>query len=108
MSRIELGSKCVCVGCEARFYDLNRAPAICPKCAVAQPPPVPRSARAIRLPAAARRPFQRQGPVVEEEFVEPVSRTDEDDELLTDPDAEADTDDDDIDVEIEAKPEKPE
>lgn len=35
----ELGRKCVCVSCAARFYDLTRTPAVCPKCGTAQPPP---------------------------------------------------------------------
>jgi uncharacterized protein (TIGR02300 family) len=40
----EFGSKCVCVSCAARFYDMTRAPAVCPKCQTAQPPPKPRAA----------------------------------------------------------------
>ncbi|MFO1243153.1 MAG: TIGR02300 family protein [Rickettsiales bacterium] len=27
-----LGHKQTCLGCQAKFYDLNKAPAVCPKC----------------------------------------------------------------------------
>ena len=32
MSKDKLGTKQVCPSCEARFYDLNKRPAVCPKC----------------------------------------------------------------------------
>ena len=32
MSKDKLGTKQVCPSCEARFYDLNKRPCICPKC----------------------------------------------------------------------------
>jgi uncharacterized protein (TIGR02300 family) len=28
----ELGSKQICPACQAKFYDLNKRPAVCPKC----------------------------------------------------------------------------
>lgn len=33
MAKPELGAKQVCPNCQAKFYDLNRRPAHCPKCA---------------------------------------------------------------------------
>ena len=33
MANPELGAKQVCPNCQAKFYDLNRRPAHCPKCA---------------------------------------------------------------------------
>lgn len=33
MADPELGTKQVCPNCEAKFYDLNKRPATCPKCA---------------------------------------------------------------------------
>ena len=42
MGRLDLGAKLTCSGCSERFYDLNRSPAVCPKCGVRQPPPKPR------------------------------------------------------------------
>ena len=32
MAKPELGSKRQCLSCGAKFYDLNKDPAICPKC----------------------------------------------------------------------------
>lgn len=53
MGRPELGTKCTCTGCHERFYDLNRSPAICPKCGVQQPPEKPRVVRAMRNTSGA-------------------------------------------------------
>ena len=32
MPKVEWGKKVVCLNCDAKFYDLNRKPAICPNC----------------------------------------------------------------------------
>lgn len=32
MAKDKLGTKQVCPSCEAKFYDLNKRPAVCPKC----------------------------------------------------------------------------
>jgi uncharacterized protein (TIGR02300 family) len=46
MAKPELGLKRVCVACSTKFYDLMRAPAICPKCGTEQPAEQPRLRRA--------------------------------------------------------------
>jgi uncharacterized protein (TIGR02300 family) len=46
MAKPELGTKRVCVACGARFYDLTKIPALCPKCGTEQPIDVPRPRRA--------------------------------------------------------------
>ncbi len=46
MAKPELGTKRVCVACGARFYDLTKTPALCPKCGTEQPIEVPRARRA--------------------------------------------------------------
>jgi uncharacterized protein (TIGR02300 family) len=46
MAKPELGTKRVCVSCGARFYDLTKVPAVCPKCATEQPAEQPRARRA--------------------------------------------------------------
>jgi uncharacterized protein (TIGR02300 family) len=46
MAKPELGLKRVCVACSTKFYDLTRAPAICPKCGTEQPAEQPRLRRA--------------------------------------------------------------
>jgi uncharacterized protein (TIGR02300 family) len=52
MAKPELGLKRVCVACGTKFYDLTRAPAVCPKCATEQPAEQPRLRRASSsLPA---------------------------------------------------------
>ncbi|HEY2132457.1 MAG TPA: TIGR02300 family protein [Acetobacteraceae bacterium] len=45
MAKPELGTKRVCVSCGARFYDLTKQPAICPKCGTEQPAEQPRMRR---------------------------------------------------------------
>ncbi len=49
-ARPERGTKRTCLNCDARFYDLARIPAICPKCGteyveVARPAAVPHQIR---------------------------------------------------------------
>jgi uncharacterized protein (TIGR02300 family) len=45
MAKPELGTKRVCVSCGAKFYDLTKTPAVCPKCGTEQPPEQPRVRR---------------------------------------------------------------
>src|SRR5215831_10904203 len=45
MAKSELGTKRVCVSCGARFYDLPKVPAVCPKCGTEQPLDQPRPRR---------------------------------------------------------------
>lgn len=45
MAKAELGLKRTCVACGAKFYDLMRSPAVCPKCGTEQPAEQPRSRR---------------------------------------------------------------
>jgi uncharacterized protein (TIGR02300 family) len=51
MAKPDLGLKRSCVACGARFYDLGRAPAVCPKCNTEQPAEQPRARRAAAAPA---------------------------------------------------------
>ena len=83
MAKPELGTKRVCVSCGARFYDLLKQPAVCPKCGTEQPveQPAPR-----RMPAAAtwwRRPPPEEpapAPGVEEAEIEVEGAEEEDEE----------------------------
>jgi uncharacterized protein (TIGR02300 family) len=45
MAKPELGLKRTCVACGARFYDLTKSPAVCPKCGTEQPVEQPRPRR---------------------------------------------------------------
>ena len=52
MTKPELGTKRICAGCNAKFYDLHRTPIVCPMCEAVfvLPKPVPeRSRRAYEL-----------------------------------------------------------
>jgi len=85
----ELGKKLSCPSCGARFYDLNKDPAICPKCETkveVQPVLKPR-----RQPAEAPKP-KKVAPVVDE------IDDDDDDLLADDDDLDLDVDDDDEDL----------
>ena len=59
MVKLELGTKRLCSGCGARFYDLNKDPIVCPKChtalelAAVTTRPRPDSAAAARAAAPA-------------------------------------------------------
>jgi uncharacterized protein (TIGR02300 family) len=56
MAKPELGSKRVCVACGARFYDMTKAPAVCPKCGTEQPLDQPRPRRTGGNVAEEKRP----------------------------------------------------
>ena len=57
MSKPEWGTKRTCQGCGARFYDLNRAQIVCPKCGTENSPEPPaKLRRAVARPAEPPRP----------------------------------------------------
>jgi uncharacterized protein (TIGR02300 family) len=98
MGRPELGTKCICVSCAERFYDLNRLPATCPKCGAVQPPVQLRMFRPARVTTAFARPTRQPAPVVAEEDVDLVSTPDAEDE------EDAPEVDDDVDEDLEVIP----
>ena len=97
VGRPELGTKCACASCAERFYDLNRSPAICPKCGATQPPVMARASRPARTSFASAGMSRRPEPAIAAEEVETLADvTDEDDEDTDDdadvPEIEADED----------------
>ncbi|MBS0559135.1 MAG: TIGR02300 family protein [Proteobacteria bacterium] len=83
-----LGGKRQCVSCAARFYDMTKAPPVCPKCGAVQPPEAPRPRAAARAPV---RVFKTRAPAraeVEEDAA-PAEETEAEDEA-EDADADAD------------------
>ena len=50
MTKQELGTKRRCNSCEAKFFDLNADPIVCPKCLAVFAPPQAEPVRARRLP----------------------------------------------------------
>ena len=98
MGRPELGTKRTCVGCNERFYDLNRSPATCPKCGAEQPQEKPRIPRPPRGTFGNR--FQTRQPVAPaaaDDDVEPADTS----QAADDEDAVEIEDDTDADIEID-------
>ena len=97
MAKPELGMKRTCVACGAKFYDLGKQPAVCPKCGTEQPAEQPRARRAP-LPVEDK-VKKRAAPVdadADEVEIEDVDA----DESLEDAE-ELDDAEDDIEVEVE-------
>ena len=110
MPKPELGSKRVCVACQARFYDLTRLPAVCPKCGVEQPLEQPRPRRLAGNVAEDKR-VKKPLPVpgIEEVEVEGVEDADDDEDVLEDAtDLEDDADAISTDIEVETDRDDPE
>ena len=63
MAKADLGIKRVCPSCAARFYDLQKRPIECPKCAYTFEPESLLRQRRLRVPE----PVQKVEPVVDEE-----------------------------------------
>ncbi len=86
MAKPELGTKRICVSCAARFYDLTRQPAVCPKCDTEQPAEQPRIRRPIgNLMDEKRRPKAAVVPGLEDADVEvEVAEDDADEDVLED------------------------
>ncbi|MEJ0023281.1 MAG: TIGR02300 family protein [Alphaproteobacteria bacterium] len=83
MAKAELGDKQVCPNCGAKFYDLGKRPAVCPKCANAFDP----MDEAIRLKRVRTRPPAYEE---EEEVKKPAAEGDDDEEAVEEEVAEAD------------------
>jgi len=86
MAKPELGTKRICVSCAARFYDLTRQPAVCPKCDTEQPAEQPRIRRPIgNLMDEKRRPKAAVVPGLEDADAEvEVAEDDADEDVLED------------------------
>ena len=102
MVKPELGTKRVCVACGARFYDLTKVPAVCPKCGTEQPIDHPRPRRAGGNVLEEKRP-KKPAPVPEDADleVEGVADVEEEDVLEDAGDLEDDADAIGPDIEVE-------
>jgi uncharacterized protein (TIGR02300 family) len=109
MAKPELGTKRVCVACGARFYDLTKVPALCPKCGTEQPIEQPRPRRTGGNVAEDRRPKKPvPAPGMEEADIEVEGVEEEaEDELIEDA-ADLEDDADSIGPEIEVEPDSDE
>ncbi|HUM07856.1 MAG TPA: TIGR02300 family protein [Acidocella sp.] len=102
MAKPELGEKHTCVSCGARFFDLGKEPAVCPKCGTEQPVEQPRLKRAAPLPEEQKKVAK---PMLDGDDVDVEVPDDADDEdILEDAD---DLDDDTgvIEADIDVQPE---
>jgi uncharacterized protein (TIGR02300 family) len=109
VAKPELGTKRLCSGCGAKFYDLNKDPILCPKCGTAFVVSTPVSRRAetaAATAAAAAAAAKSKETVVEPETQEAefVSLEDADNEAQGKKGAAEDGDDD---LEIEETEEAP-
>ena len=95
MAKPELGTKRLCVACGARFYDLTRVPAACPKCGTEQPIEVPRPRRAggnVAEDKRSKKPVPAPGLEDAEIEVEGVEEVEDEDVLEDTSDLEDDAD----------------
>lgn len=103
MAKPELGLKRVCVACNAKFYDLMKSPAVCPKCGTEQPTELPRARRAGGAPVDPRAKRPAAAPLPEDVEVEVEADEAEDDAVLEDAD-ELEGDGDELAADIEVEP----
>ncbi len=108
MAKPELGMKRVCVSCSARFYDLTKMPAVCPKCGTEQPLDQPRPRRAAGNVTEDRRP-KKAAPELDEADpeAETADEETEDDDVIEDT-ADLDDDADAIGTDIEVETDRDE
>ncbi|GIX09807.1 TIGR02300 family protein [Elioraea sp.] len=101
MAKAELGSKRICVACGAKFYDLMRSPAVCPKCGTEQPAEQPRFRRPGGAEDRAKLKRAAAEPALEDAELE-VEVEDADEAVLED--AEDLEGEDDLGADIEVEP----
>jgi uncharacterized protein (TIGR02300 family) len=104
MAKPELGTKRVCVACGARFYDLMKTPAICPKCGTEQPIEQPRPRRPSGNVVEDKRP-KKPAPGLEDAGMDLEPADDEAEEDVLEDTSDLEDDSDAIGGDIEVEPE---
>ena len=85
MAKPELGIKRICVACAARFYDMTKTPAVCPKCNTEQPIEQPRPRRVGGNVAEDKRPKKpTPAPGVEDVDIEVEGVEDAEEDVMED------------------------
>jgi uncharacterized protein (TIGR02300 family) len=102
MAKPELGTKRVCVSCGAKFYDLMKVPAVCPKCGTEQPAELPKTRRPVGNVVDDKRP--KKAATADDVDVETEAADDESEEGVPEDANELDDDADAIPDEIEVEP----
>jgi len=105
MAKPELGTKRICVACATRFYDLQKAPAICPKCSTEQPIEQPKARRTGGNVVEEKRPKKPPAPGLEDADAEVETVEDEAEEDALEDASELEDDADAISGDIEVEPE---
>ncbi len=104
MGKVDLGEKLTCSSCGARYYDLSKSPALCPKCGTENERP--KTFRTKKAEAPAPKPVKESAPpktvkTTDPEDIEDLDNIDtgddDDDDLIDDAAALDDEDDDDVD-----------
>lgn len=109
MVKAELGTKRVCVSCGTKFYDLQKVPAVCPKCGTEQPIEQPRARRGGgNVDEKLVRPKKPPAPGLEEGDVEVEPAEDEAEEDVLDDANDLEDDADPLGTDIEVEPESDE
>jgi uncharacterized protein (TIGR02300 family) len=105
LGKAELGVKLTCESCGARFYDLNKQPAKCPKCQAVNSRPV---VFKTRRPSAEDREDAKRAaaaaaakPAVPAEDEVAADVDDEEDEAVIEDTSDLGEDDDDVEVVVE-------
>ncbi|WP_293905615.1 TIGR02300 family protein [Phenylobacterium sp.] len=88
MANPELGTKQICPNCQAKFYDLGKRPAHCPKCATEFDPD-----EAVRNRRVRARTIVPEADEAEDQVVEKETDDDEDEEEAVTPELDAVVDD---------------
>ena len=101
MVKPELGTKRVCVSCSAKFYDMVKVPAVCPKCGTEQPVEQPRVRRPVGNPIEDKRPKK---PVIPEDAEPEAEAAEEEEEDVIEDASELEDDADAIGGELEVEP----
>jgi len=105
MAKPELGTKRVCVACATRFYDLAKAPAVCPKCGTEQPVEQPRARRTGGNVVEEKRVKKAPAPGLEDADVEVETAEEEAEEDVLEDASDLEDDADAISGDIEVEPE---
>ena len=104
VGKVDLGEKLTCSSCGARYYDLNKTPALCPKCGAENERP--KTFRTKKAEPAAPKPDKESAPPKAvksddpdaiEDLEDIETDDDDDDDLIADDASLDDEDDDDVD-----------
>src|ERR1700694_5227419 len=105
MAKPELGTKRTCVNDGIRFYDLNKVPAVCPKCGTEQPIEQPRLKRTGGNVVEEKRPIKKvPAPGLEDADTDVEVADDEEAEDVLEDTSDLEDDADAIGTDIEAEP----